>query len=242
MPQCYICNSPCHYSNKCPRRTTSGGLGTSQCYNCGNPGHKKDRCPNASTATIAKEVMPKLTAKLLLANMWGENSALVAPESLFYILKMEIIAEIARALNIPSDAIDVRNKTPHINILGNKETYDTLHDATFIIDPDTFVIERNLVSIRLGGAVHYTILYWPGVGDNRDTVKNCITRVISRNVTATTSDIVEYGDCIICMSAKSTVACMPCRHMFSCEGCSARIKICAVCRSDIVDRIHVIMC
>lgn len=172
--------------------------------------------------------------------MWGENSALVAEESLFYTLKMEIINEIEKELGISKDVLDERNKTPHINIFGNRETYDALHGATFIIAPDTFVIERNLISIRLGGAVHYTILYWADIGNHRENILKIISRVISRHCIA--DNECEYGDCIICMNAKSTVVCMPCRHMFSCSGCSARIKICAMCRCDITDRIHAIVC
>jgi hypothetical protein len=38
---CYNCNSPYHYSDKCPKPRQ-----IPTCYNCGKSGHKTDRCPN----------------------------------------------------------------------------------------------------------------------------------------------------------------------------------------------------
>ena len=40
-------------------------------------------------------------------------------------------------------------------------------------------------------------------------------------------------ECVVCLSAESVMALMPCGHRCACEGCGPGLKTCPMCRADV---------
>lgn len=47
----------------------------------------------------------------------------------------------------------------------------------------------------------------------------------------------NYIDCIICMDADKNVVFYPCKHFYCCNKCSKSLKLCPICRSEIILKI-----
>ena len=47
----------------------------------------------------------------------------------------------------------------------------------------------------------------------------------------------DINECIICMEDKKNIIFYPCKHYYCCDLCSKYIKLCPICRSEIIFKI-----
>lgn len=154
MSRCYNCNSPYHYSNRCPTRS------------CRKTGHYSDKCPNDFERSIE--------GTIVFIEMWGKNSAKIAEDCILAKIKRVIIQKFLDIGIITIEDIDVQNFTPHININGYKAIYDTLNGSKIILHPSSILIKKDHLEIQIGARAHFTVLYKHDIGNKHDEVRQLI--------------------------------------------------------------------
>lgn len=257
MARCYICNSPYHYSERCPRKDERKSQ--TKCYKCGEFGHKKDECTEVnfcrttskrssnyshykygeSTSSVIQRDIPKNRVKvdLKLNGMWGTKSALLSEDCLLYKIKMEILNEIIDR-DIVTDT-DLRNFTPHINIEGDNNKYSLLNDSFYLIDIDSFDILNNFIRIRLLEDTHYTIIFSKKIRDSKEDLMMIISQVLGKYVI--NNNVETDKKCVICLDKDYNIVFLPCSHLCVCDICSEKIKICPMCRNEATDKMTVFL-
>lgn len=76
--------------------------------------------------------------------------------------------------------LDERNKTPHIDIRGNKDVYQMLNGKTINVNNLTIIANRNYIEIQccIKPAVHLTLIYKDNIIADIDKVYEVLNKIL----------------------------------------------------------------
>ena len=67
-----------------------------------------------------------------------------------------------------------------------------------------------------------------------------VSKCIKADSSSSSSDAdVKVSECVICQDAMSNTTMIPCGHLCACFNCASKVKICPICRADIVQIVKV---
>lgn len=267
---CHKCGEPGHKMADCPYTTETakchrcGETGHKaveckqpaqpKCHKCGGFGHKFAECPSTVTGTTKNIPILKntLNTKLLLGKMWGQKSALLAPECEVYVLKTRFLDALLKKGLITMDELDERNRTPHIDIQGNQSVYEQLNGSEVVLCNSTLYVERNYISIQIAKKYHVTLVFKRGIIDHIEPVIDILSEIIvginadraNDRVRSETvlEELATRLTCCACMTNNKCIKLTPCNHICLCEECIKTImtggvsgRKCPMCRTDIFE-------
>jgi len=263
---CYNCNSPYHYSDKCPKPKK-----VISCFNCNKTGHYKKDCPDnvnrnpeginlsiqnnnnfLNNVRHSEGISPNspnnttILYKILLDGMWGKNSCYVQKDSLLANIKQYFIDLLLESKIITLDDLDIRNQICHIDIKGDKNLYDMLNNMLSTLTYTSFILDTNTIEIVFGDInLHCTMIYKKDLRkllpiSLYDTMlQKIITKFKNtehKSDTENKNDDVNANLCVICEDENKDCLISPCNHASICMKCSNKINKCPICRVNITER------
>lgn len=224
--KCHRCGEPGHKMADC-----KSGI-EFKCHRCGGVGHKLAECPsNRSSNAILKNM---LTTRLVLANMWGANSALISTDCDLSKLKLRFIDALIKADLLTVDEADERNRTSHIDIKGDQQVYNQLNNCSIIVCNTTLQFEKNYVAIRVANKYHVTLVFKRDIVQHSQRVVDILDSIIADMSTSQEETVDDRLTCCICLVNSKTIKLSPCNHICLCQECfNHGISRCPICRSHI---------
>lgn len=255
MSRCYNCNSPYHFTNRCPKKSIL------RCFGCNQTGHKRENCPenipviqpqNISVIRSMQYVNPKqvdsseintndrfnrkASFNILFGEKWGPSSYFVSADCLLSKLKHGFIRALDVDGYLEDKDLDSRNQVPHINLHGDESIMQNIANTERNISVNSISYNKDCIIFPIAPNTHFTFFYKNGlknlVGEARlkEMIYKLLQPYFKDNNTDDLKDNEDNNMCCVCFICKFDTKFDPCKHVACCNSCSSLLVACPICR------------
>lgn len=174
-----------------------------------------------------------------IGEVWGHNSWHILEGSDFFKLKNTLTSRLLEKGIITEDDMDRQNKTPHIDLKGNKSHRDQLDGIKIDVNMKTIKFDKKTIEIEITPEIHYTLLFKRKLDTILTQVKPVLHSILVEMGLPNTESKEEQKNeddtlCCICFDKPKQYANIACGHKCLCEDCSkVPMDTCPMCRTKV---------